>query len=68
MSSFPRRAPSAIKTDTNTRELPRSRVEIAEERVAAISRQLAFVRRRLRNASVREQGIRDGEVGGRCGA
>ena len=32
MSPFPRRAPSyaAIKTDTNARELPRSRVEIAE--------------------------------------
>ena len=65
MSSFPRRAPSyvVVKTDPNPNELPRSRVEIAEERVAAVRRQLALGKRRLRNASVREQGIRDGEVG-----
>ena len=65
MSSFPRPAPSyvAVKTDPNPRELPRSRVEIAEERVAAVRRQLALGKRRLRSASVREQGIRDGEVG-----
>lgn len=64
MSPFPRRALSdvAIKTDTNLRE-PRSRVELAEERLAAIRGQLALGKRRLRNASMREQGIRDGEVG-----
>jgi len=65
MSPFPRRAPSyaAIKTDTNARELPRSRVEIAEERLAAIIGRLALGKRRLHDASMREQGIRDGEVG-----
>ncbi|MCK1520976.1 hypothetical protein [Bradyrhizobium sp. 17] len=63
--SFPRLAPCyvAVKTDPNPRELPRSRVEIAEERLNAARRRLAIGRRQLRNASVREQGIRDGEVG-----
>lgn len=65
MSPFPRRVPSyvPIKTDTNSRELPRSRVEIAEARLAAIKSQLALGKRRLHKASMREQGIRDGEVG-----
>lgn len=65
MSTFPRRAPNhtAVNTDPNPREVPRSRVEIAEERLAAARRQLALGKRQLRKASVREQGIRDGEVG-----
>ncbi|CAN5218538.1 hypothetical protein BH11PSE4_BH11PSE4_18950 [soil metagenome] len=65
MSPFPRRAPSyaATKTDMNARELPRSRVEIAEERLAALRGRLAVGKRRLHSASMREQGIRDGEVG-----
>lgn len=63
--SFPRPAPTyvAVKTDPNPRELPRSRVEIAEERLKATRRRLAIGKRQLRNASVREQRIRDGEVG-----
>ncbi|MCS3765280.1 MULTISPECIES: hypothetical protein [Bradyrhizobium] len=65
MSAFPRRPLShaAVNTDPKPPERPRSRVEIAEERLAATRRQLAVGKRRLRDASVREQGIRDGEVG-----
>lgn len=44
MSSFPRPAPSyvAVKTDPNPRELPRSRVEIAEERLKATRHRLVI--------------------------
>ena len=65
MSAFPRLKPNytAVKTDPTPPELPRSRVEVAEERLAAARRQLVLGKRRLRDASVREQGIRDGEVG-----
>ncbi|MDA9524771.1 hypothetical protein XI06_31875 [Bradyrhizobium sp. CCBAU 11434] len=65
MSSFPRPAPrhTAIIKDTEPRELPRSRVEIIEERLKATRRRMAIGKRQLRKASVREQGIRDGEVG-----
>jgi hypothetical protein len=65
MSAFPRPAPkyTAVNTVPNPRELPRSPVEIAKERLEAARRQLALGKRLLRDASVREQGIRDGEVG-----
>jgi hypothetical protein len=65
MSAFPRRPLShaAVNTDPSPPERTRSRVEIAEERLAAARRQMALGKRRLRAASVREQGIRDGEVG-----
>jgi hypothetical protein len=63
--SFPR--PKLIRTaveqDTSPSELPRSRVDIANERLKATRRQLVLGKRQLRRASVREQGIRDGEVG-----
>lgn len=65
MSGFPRPVPkhTVVNKDSEQRELPRSRVEIAEERLKSTRRRLAISKRQLRNASVREQGIRDGEVG-----
>jgi xanthine/CO dehydrogenase XdhC/CoxF family maturation factor len=65
MSAFPRPATShiAVKPDPSPRELPRSRVEILEEEVKAARRRVALSMRELRRASVREQGIRHGEVG-----
>ena len=65
MSAFPRPAltHTVAKPDPSPRNLPRSRVEIANERLKATRRQLAISKRQLRRASVREQGIRDGEVG-----
>lgn len=65
MSAFPRPTltHTAVKPDLGPRELPRSRVDIANERLNASRRQLALGKRQLRRASVREQGIRDGEVG-----
>jgi xanthine/CO dehydrogenase XdhC/CoxF family maturation factor len=65
MSAFPRPATShaAVKPDPSPRELPRSRVDILKEEVKAARRRVALSMRELRRASVREQGIRDGEVG-----
>jgi hypothetical protein len=41
----------------------RSAVKLAEERLAAVQQKLAREKRRLREASAREKGIREGVVG-----
>jgi hypothetical protein len=62
---FPRRAPdyTAVNADPTAREVPRSAVARAEERLAAARRKLVREKRRLRDASAQEQGIREGAVG-----
>jgi hypothetical protein len=64
-TTFPRRALNytAVNADPKAREVKRSAVARAKERLAATQLQLAQEKRRLRNASAREQGIREGEVG-----
>jgi hypothetical protein len=64
-TAFPRRTLNctAVNADPTAREVPRSAVARAEERLAAARLQLAREKRRLRDASAREKGIREGEVG-----
>jgi hypothetical protein len=54
---------TAVSSNPTPREQPRSAVERAEERLAALRLQIAREKRRLRDASVREKGIREGVVG-----
>jgi len=65
MSAFPRRAPNhtAVSAAPVPRELPRSAVTQAEQRLALAREKLAQAKRRLRDASVREQSIREGVLG-----
>ena len=62
---FPRRAPSyaAVSPNPTSREQPHSAVKLAKERLAAVQQKLAREKRRLRDASAREKGIREGAVG-----
>jgi hypothetical protein len=61
----PDRVPNytAVNADPTPSERPRSAVALAQERLAGARRQLAREKRRLRDASVREQGIRERAVG-----
>jgi hypothetical protein len=54
---------NTVNANPTSREIPRSGVARAEERLAAARLQLVREKRRLRDASVREQTIRECAVG-----
>ena len=64
-TAFPRRTPNyaAVSPNPTPRPQPRSAVELAKERLAAVQKKLAREKRRLRDVSVREKGIRERAVG-----
>lgn len=64
-TAFPRRTPTyaAVGPNPTPRPKPRSPVELAKERLAAVQKKLAREKRRLRDVSAREKGIREGAVG-----